>query len=106
MLRDLRHAARMLLQNKVWTAVVVLSLGLGMGANTTLFSAANALLLQTIPVWKPSSLVRLRWTGQNHMVSSSSDYGYGGTAGGQSIRSTFSYATFLQLRASNRTLVD
>jgi predicted permease len=96
----------MLLQNKLWTAVVVLSLGLGMGANTTLFSAANALLLQTIPVWQPSSLVRLRWTGQNQMVSSSSDYGYGGAAGGQNIRSTFSYATFQQLRASNRTLSD
>ena len=47
MLKDLRHAVRMLLQAKGWTAVVVLSLALGIGANTALFSAINGLLLTT-----------------------------------------------------------
>jgi predicted permease len=107
MLRDLRHAARMLLQNKGWTAVVVLSLALGIGANTTLFSAVNGLLLQTVPVWQPEGLVRLKWAGPNDMVTSSSDYGYSEkNAAGQDVRSTFSYAAFQQFRSSNQTLMN
>ena len=50
MLHDLRHAFRMLLHTKGWTAVVLLSLALGIGANTALFTAVNGLLLQTVPV--------------------------------------------------------
>ena len=76
MLKDLRHAARMLLHAKGWTAVVILSLALGIGANTAIFSGVNALLLTEIPVEDPGSLVRLRWGGRNDMVTSSSDYGF------------------------------
>ena len=47
MFRDLRHGVRMLLQAKGWTAIVVISLALGIGANTALFSAINGLLLKT-----------------------------------------------------------
>jgi len=47
MLKDLRHALRMLLCAKGWTAVVVMSLALGIGANTALFSAVNGLLERT-----------------------------------------------------------
>src|SRR5262249_34568739 len=60
MLKDLRLAVRMLLQAKGWTAVVVVSLALGIGANTALFSAVNGLMLRTIPVKDPGTLVRLR----------------------------------------------
>ena len=42
MFGDLRHSARTLLRDKGWTAVVVLSLALGIGANTALFSAVNS----------------------------------------------------------------
>lgn len=75
MLKDLRHAARMLMHVKGWTAVVVLSLGLGIGANAALFSAVNGMLLTKVPVRDPDSLVRLRWMGKNDMVTNSSDYG-------------------------------
>lgn len=107
MLRDLRYAVRQLLESKGWTVVILLSLALGIGANTTLFSAANAFLLATIPVEDPSTLVRLRTVGANDMSRSSSDYGYSeGTVDGESVRATFSYPTYEDLRAANRTLVD
>ena len=53
MLRDLRHAIRLLLQSKGWTFVVVLSLALVIGANTTIFSAVNELVLRSLAVDRP-----------------------------------------------------
>src|SRR4051812_20975690 len=106
MLKDLRHAVRMLLQAKGWTAVVVLSLALGIGANTALFSAVNSMLLTKLPVQDPDSLVRLRWTGRNDMVTSSSDYGFVARAAGQNVRTTFSYPMFRQFAADNKTMSD
>ena len=102
MLKDLRHAARMLLHAKGWTAVVVLSLALGIGANTAIFSGVNALLLTEIPVNDPASLVRLRWGGRNDMVNSSSDYGFSAKgADGQNVRTTFSYSMYQQFLTDN-----
>src|SRR6476619_4355548 len=100
MLRDLRHAVRLLLQAKGWTAVVVLSLALGIGANAALFSAANGLLLKTIPVRDPETLVRLRWSGRNQMSTSSSDYGFTAKdASGQNTRTTVSFPMYTQYLA-------
>lgn len=97
----------MLLQAKGWTTVVVLSLALGIGANTALFSAINGLLIKTLPVRDPDALVRLRWSGKNDMVNSSSDYGFSGTdEAGRNIRSTFSYPMFKQFVADNKTMTD
>src|SRR6188474_3129870 len=107
MLRDIRHAARVLLQAKGWTTVVVISLALGIGANTALFSAINGLLLKRIPVQDPDSLVRLRWSGKNDMVTSSSDYGFSAKDdAGREVRTTFSYPMYKQFLADNRTMTD
>ena len=76
MLKDLRHAVRLLWQARGWTTVVVLSLALGIGANTALFSAVNGMLLMSLPVQKPDTLVRFRYAGRNDMVTSSSGYGF------------------------------
>jgi predicted permease len=107
MLKDLRHSLRMLLRAKGWTAVVLISLALGIGANTALFSAINGLLLKKLPVSEPDSLVRLRFAGRNEMATNSSDYGLSRPdASGQQQRATFSYPMFQTFRAENRTLTD
>jgi predicted permease len=107
MFKDLRHGVRMLFQARGWTAVVVVSLALGIGANTALFSAINGLLLKTLPVRDPGSLVRLKWAGKNDMVTSSSDYGFSAKdAAGGNVRSTFSYPMFRQFLTDNRTMTD
>jgi predicted permease len=107
MLKDLRLAVRMMLHNKAWTAVVLLSLALGIGATTAIFSALNGLLIKQVPVADPETLVRLRWGGRNDMVTSSSDYGYARPgADGQNTRSTFSLPMYQQFVADNRTMSD
>jgi predicted permease len=106
MLRDLTHAFRMLRQSKGWTVVVLLSLALGIGANTALFTAANGVLLQTVPVPDPGSLVRVKWAGENDMVRSTSEYGSNAPYQGKPVTATFSHPAFLELRKANRTLTD
>jgi putative ABC transport system permease protein len=62
LLRDLRLAARGLLRSPGFTAVVVLSLGLGIGANTAIFTLIDALVLRTLPVADPARLSLLART--------------------------------------------
>lgn len=58
---DLRFARRILSAHSGFTATAVLSLALGIGANTAIFSFMDSILLRSLPVTDPQSLVRLAW---------------------------------------------
>jgi putative ABC transport system permease protein len=58
--RDLRYAVRTLRRSPVFTLVAVVSLTLGIGANTAMFQLLNALVLRSLPVPNPHELVEIR----------------------------------------------
>ena len=60
MFQDLRFGVRMLLKNKSFTTVAVLSLALGIGANTAIFQLLDAVRLRTLPVSAPEELIEVR----------------------------------------------
>jgi putative ABC transport system permease protein len=60
MFQDLRFGVRMLLKHKSFTAVAVLSLALGIGANTSIFQLLDAVRLRTLPVKAPQELAEVR----------------------------------------------
>lgn len=86
---ELRLAFRTLLKSPVLTAVVVLSLALGIGANTAMFTLVDQILLRLLPVDNPRELVQLRVQGGR--VGSQSGDG----------EHTFSHPLFLAFRDQN-----
>ena len=77
-IRDLTYGARMLARNPGFTAVVVLTLALGIGVNTAMFTAINAVVLKPLPVADPEELVMVYTSREGSFVESqpSSHYDY------------------------------
>src|SRR5579872_3914023 len=61
LLQDVRYATRAMAANKTFSTLAILSLALGIGANTAIFSFMDSILLRSLPVADPQSLVILSW---------------------------------------------
>ena len=59
--QDIRYGCRTMVANKAFSALAVLTLALGIGANTTIYSFMESILLRSLPVADPESLVVLNW---------------------------------------------
>ena len=62
--QDMRYACRSMAANRLFTLLAVSSLALGIGANTAIYSFMDAILLRSLPVSDPESLVVLNWHAQ------------------------------------------
>jgi len=107
LLQDLRYGFRMMLKQKGVTAVALLSLALGIGANTALFSIVDAMLLKMLPVKEPDALVLFKSMAPKEFSAGS----YNGSsnedpATGQKVMTSFPNQSYQRLREQQGPMSD
>ena len=94
-LNDVRYAARQVRKSPGFALTAILTLGLGIGANTAVFSVMNAVLLRSLPVPEPSRVYNLRVAGRPSGTGNTGDD-----------ETSFSYPVFEQLRQRHDVFSD
>lgn len=96
---DLRYVLRVLRKSPGFAAVAVLSLAIGIGANTAMFGVVRTLLLTPLPVENPSELKLVAWNRDGDVtINQSGSTDYRDPETGASLRSNFSYPLYRSLR--------
>lgn len=103
MVRDIRYGARILRKAPVFTAMAVLSLAIGIGANTAVFSLLDTVLLRMLPVRNPEQLVVVRW-GAKKSLNLNSTWASGGGGRDGWTTNVFSWEIFSGMRTRSQTL--
>src|SRR5262245_28590517 len=96
--QDLRHAGRVIRRSPGFAAVAVLSLSIGIGANTSIFSAVNAVMLRRLPVKQPLQLREIDWWSPKHSFAPSTSSSGRQSPTGDNIIEYLSYPAFQYLR--------
>jgi predicted permease len=103
--QDVRYGLRTLAKAPGLTAVVVLSLALGIGANTAIFSLIDAVMLKMLPVSHPEQLVQLEWSSADWPDAVLDDLegnSFAGGSGRQVTSGSFSYSAYRAIRDGNQ----
>jgi hypothetical protein len=107
--QDLRYGCRTMAANKAFSALAVLSLALGIGANTAIYSLMESILLRSLPVADPESLAVLNWQSPPpqdsnkewvHVMHGVQGMAWPGEKGAM-VSGMFPYGAFETLRADN-----
>ncbi len=106
MFQDLRYGIRMLFKHRGFTLVATLSLALGIGANTALFSVVDAVLLRTLPVKEPDRLVLFEWQAGTAFRTSGTRGSGRPPSGGLRGASMFRYEIIQKLRLARAAATD